>query len=238
MSNHSKNNLKSFLKNIVKYQKYIVIGVFAVFFGFISYEYYNYFNLLKNPQGIKNIILQNKSYSFLIFIAIQITQVIVFFIPGEIIQIAGGYIFGTFLGGILSLLGITIGSAIAYHFSRYLGREFINNTFSNDKFKILNKIIPNKNNKYLIFILYLIPGIPKDALAYICGVSRVSFSDFIILSTLGRIPCIFFSTYFGYKIEVGEISTLIVVTIVMTVLFLIGFLKREKIVKRFSRRKS
>lgn len=227
--------IEKFLRMLIKYKKTTVSIVFLLIFAYISYLYYKYFNILKDPIKIKKLILSYGNYSIFVFLLFQIIQVVVFFIPGEIIQIAGGYIYGTFIGGIISTIGICMGSAIVYYIAGYLGKDLIKNMFSNDKFKLLHKILKVSGNIKVIFFLYLVPGIPKDALAYICGVSNnISFKDFIVFSTLGRIPGIFISTYFGNKISKGEVTKIIFISIVMIVLFIIGSIKGKNILKKIS----
>jgi uncharacterized membrane protein YdjX (TVP38/TMEM64 family) len=77
----------------------------------------------------------------------------------------------------------------------------------------------------------LIPGIPKDVLAYICGISDITFKNFMLYSTLGRIPGIFISTYFGSRMYAGHKGILIAIAVIMSILFVIGVFKGEKIVK-------
>ncbi|WP_242971970.1 TVP38/TMEM64 family protein [Haloimpatiens massiliensis] len=230
-------NLRKFLDFLIKYKKTTVSIIFLLIFGYISYEYYKYFNILKDPVKIKKAILSYGNYSVLVFLMLQIIQVVVFFIPGEIIQIAGGYIYGTVLGGAFSILGILIGSFMVYYISRYLGRDLVQKMVSKDKFKLFHKILDASSHVKIIFLLYLIPGIPKDALAYICGIADVSFKDFIIFSTLGRIPAIFISTYFGNRIEVGEIGSIVVISIVVLIIFIISTIKGNSILKKMSKKK-
>ena len=80
-------------------------------------------------------------------------------------------------------------------------------------------------------LLYLIPGIPKDVLGYICGISDISFKDFIVYSTIGRIPGIFISAYFGSRMYSGHKGALIAIAVIMSILFIVGVFKGEKIVK-------
>ena len=104
-----------------EHKQYIVLSAVLLFFIYIGYEYYfKYSYILKNPNLLKEVILSYGNFSVLVFILMQVLQVVVFFIPGEFIQIAGGYIFGTFLGGIISLMGITLGSIIVYFISNNL----------------------------------------------------------------------------------------------------------------------
>lgn len=239
MLNKFKNLIKKGLNLLYKKRNYIILTLLAVFIVYIAYEYYSsYFHITRSPKLIKKIILSYGKYSVFVFLGLQILQVIAFFIPGEVIQISGGYIYGAFIGGILSLLGITVGSAIVYAIANHYGKPLIKKIISEKHLTFFSKILKLGSLNYIVFLLYLIPGIPKDVLGYICGVSEISFKDFLIYSTLGRIPGIFISSYFGAKIYVGNKAILIVISVVMTILFIIGILKGEKIIKRLAKKEN
>ncbi|MDW8802730.1 TVP38/TMEM64 family protein [Clostridium sp. A1-XYC3] len=222
-----------------EYKSHIVLGIIFAILLFIAYEYYHrYFYILKNPDRIKKTITSYGQYSILAFYILQIIQVIAFFIPGEVVQIAGGYIYGTLWGSILSLLGITTGSMVVYSISRFYGKPLINKIISAKDFKFFEKALRMGSVNYIVFLLYLIPGIPKDVLAYMCGISNITFKNFIIYSTLGRVPGIFMSAYFGAKFSAENKVVLIVIAIVAVVLFIVGLFKGEKIISGMVRTKS
>lgn len=224
--------LKKGLKLLYENRGYLILILIALFIVFIGYEYYGqHFNELRNPKKIKSIILSYGDYSVLAFLALQIIQVVAFFIPGEFMQIAGGYIYGAFIGGLLTLLGITMGSAIVYGLARQYGKPLIRRIISDKKLNFFDKLLKLGSVNHIVLILYLIPGIPKDVLAYICGISDITFKNFMIYSTLGRIPGIFISTFFGARMYSGHKGILIVIAVAMSILFVIGVFKGEKIVK-------
>jgi uncharacterized membrane protein YdjX (TVP38/TMEM64 family) len=225
--------LKRGLRLLYKNRGYFILTLVAIFIVFIAYEYYGqYFLELKNPKKIKSIILSYGDYSIAAFLVMQIIQVVAFFIPGEVMQIAGGYIYGAFAGGFLTLLGITLGSAIVYGLSRQYGKPLIRRIISEKQLKFFDKLLRLGSVNYIVFLLYLIPGIPKDVLAYICGISDITFRNFMLYSTLGRIPGIFISTYFGARMYTGHKGILITIAVIMSILFVIGVFKGEKIVKK------
>lgn len=216
---------------ISKNKSYIILGVIFLLLAFVAYEYYyRYFWLFKDPSKLKKVIMSYGKYSILAFFILQIAQVVAFFIPGEIVQIAGGYIYGTLWGSILSLVGITTGSIIVYFISNFYGKPLIDKIISNKDLKFFDRVLNLGRINFIVFLLYLIPGIPKDVLAYICGVSNITFKNFILYSTLGRIPGVFASAYFGAKINSGNDAILIVIGILAVILFLVGIFKGEKII--------
>ena len=133
----------------------------------------------------------------LVFMAVQATQVIVFIIPGEVPQIAAGYLFGVWLGGLLSVVGILAGSAASFFLARGLGVPFVRILFPANQIGRIEKILATQRARSVFFLLFLIPGIPKDILCYVAGLSPMGFPFFAAASTLGRLPGIIGSVIIG-----------------------------------------
>lgn len=225
--------LKRIKDKIIEYKGYIILIIILVFFIIAAYEYYyKYFYVLKDPEKLKTYVMSYGKYSIFAFTAIQVIQVIAFFIPGEIVQIAGGYIFGSGIGSIISLGGITGGSIFVYLIANKFGKPFVEKIVSENKFDFIEKILAAGSKKFIIFLLYLIPGLPKDIFGYVCGVSDISLKDFALYSTLGRIPGIFISAYFGSQMFTGNIHLLLVIASIMSILFIIGMLKGDRIIRK------
>lgn len=222
---------------INKYRDYIITIAVTLFIIWIGYEYYNkYFDTLKNPLMIKEMIMAYGKYSIFVFFSLQILQVVAFFIPGEIIQIAGGYIYGTLWGSLISMVGITLGSSIVFMLSKRFGKPLVDRIIPTKSIKKFRGIWKSEKVNIIVFIVYLLPGMPKDAMAYICGISNINFRDFITYSTIGRLPGIVISAYFGYNVNLGNWAVLISISIIMVVLFLIGILKGDKIIKKLTKK--
>ncbi|MGL5085419.1 MAG: TVP38/TMEM64 family protein, partial [Clostridium sp.] len=123
-------------KSFIRKQQNKIIGVIILIILVLLFRKYlvEYAHYFRNPEELKALILGFGKYSFLAYIGIQIVQIIVFFIPGELVQIAGGYIFGSLGGYGLSIVGVLIGSAISFMIARVLGKKFVQKiVFSEDK---------------------------------------------------------------------------------------------------------
>lgn len=233
--NKYKNRKDNIKKNRKKYITSIILLILLIITIFVFYEYiFKYYTILKDPQKIKKLILSYGKYSMLVFVMFQVIQVVFFFIPGEAVQIISGYIFGNFLGTLLSLAGIFIGSAIGYLLARYLARDKVQKIIEKRDLKIFRKVLNEGSNKKVIFLVYLIPGIPKDILVYLCGVSDVDFKDFLLYSTLGRFPWIVASSMFGSGIESKSYIFLGILSIIVVLAFAIGLLKGKTLIQRLN----
>ena len=212
---------------------FIIVATVILAIVFVIRKFSGNLEVFKNPDQMRELILSYGSYSVLAFIVFQMIQVIIFFIPGEVMQIAGGYIFGPVIGSIVSVIGILLGSMVGYYAAKIIGRNRINNLIEKKKLTKIKKILDAGSNNMVIFIIYFIPGVPKDLMVYVSGISNVKIEDFILYSTLGRAPWIVASAIFGNGINDGNYLSMIIIGILSIALFLIGVLRGHKIIDFF-----
>lgn len=192
--------------------------------------------LFKDVNALKEYILGFGSWSIPIFLLIQVIQVVVFFIPGEFVQIAAGYIYGPWLGFILCFAGSAIGGIINFVVGMMLGRPFVEKLMTKQDNWIIEKLTAFSNQKdhekklnWLIFIFYLIPGIPKDVLGFICGITSAKFIWYFILSNLARVPAMLLSTIFGNEISNANWGLLILIGVIVVVICIACFFIVKKL---------
>lgn len=190
------------------------------------------YELIKDPALLKNWLTDFKTYHILMFILVQIIQVIIFIIPGELVEIAAGYLFGTIMGSLYSIIGIALGSAVSFFIARLLGYDFVKWVVPKQVFNKWNIFIKeDKRTGTILFLLYFIPGTPKDALAYFAGLTPLNYIRFVLISMFARLPAIVFSAYIGANIEQKNYTTSLIIAIISGIAFLIGFIYRDKIIK-------
>ena len=167
------------------------------------------------------------------FVGIQAFQVIIAFIPGEPIELIGGALFGWWQALILCLIGSLIGTVAVYYLVKLLGKPFVNIIIPEEnisKYKFLNNA---RRLKLTIFILYLIPGTPKDALTYCAPLTPIKPSHFFTIVTFARIPSVITSNIIGSSVSEGNWVTSLVVTILTGALGILGIWYSNKLVKKF-----
>ncbi len=132
----------------------------------------------------------------LIFLLIQIIQVIIAPIPGNVTTLAGGAIFGVWEGFLYGAIGIFVGSIIGYWLARFFGKPLVVKLVGNETY---NKYSDTFFGRSFIVLLtvFLFPFFPDDALCLIAGVSKIKFGLFTILVVIGRTPGILLSSYIG-----------------------------------------
>lgn len=228
---------------IKKNKKMIILTILALVVLIpIIYYMFKYRNVFEDMEGIKNFVLSFGHFSIVIFILIQILQIVVVFIPGEIVQIAGGYIFGPYISFILCILGVLIGGAMCFLLSKKFGKPLVDKITSKNTSWIVKKIESTRHKKTgrasatrIMFVLYLIPGIPKDILGYISGISDMSLKEFLLISTIGRTPALFFTCFFGDQLTTKNTKLIIIFIVVFAVIFALIFIFSRKHIARIKR---
>jgi uncharacterized membrane protein YdjX (TVP38/TMEM64 family) len=171
----------------------------------------------------------------LVFIGIQALQVIISPIPGEITGPVGGALFGTTWGLVYSTIGLTAGTLVCFGLGRLWGEPLIRPWLSEHNWERMRFIV-EAEGAILCFILYLIPGFPKDIISYLFGVSPMPFWIFALVSTIGRIPGTWISSYFGAHVgEQQYVSAAIFIALVIAVCLPLYYYRHE-IIRRFHRR--
>ncbi len=163
----------------------------------------------------------------LICIGIQFLQVVFFMVPGEITQIAAGYVFGAWLGLLYSVIGILLGSAFDFVFARMVGRPVVQKVLGGRTLERVDGALETHRGKSAMFILFLIPGMPKDAMSYGAGLTKIGLGEFIAISSLGRLPALLFSTMIGDQLYDRDYTAVAIIVVVGAVVTL-GFYLYEK----------
>ena len=164
-------------------------------------------------------------------------QIIVAILPGEPLEIAAGTLFGVIPGCLLCLTGALIGTIAIYYLVKKFGKSLIDLIVGNEKIKHLKFLQNEKELELIIFILFFIPGTPKDALTYFVPMTKIKPLNFFMISTIARIPSIISSTIVGGNIGNGHYMVSIVVFIITAIVSVVGILVHRLIIKRKNKNK-
>lgn len=162
----------------------IVILCLLIALGAYLFIHFDLYLFFKDRNKLIQFI-RTSQYDEIAFIALQIVQVVVAVIPGEISGFIGGYLYGPLWGTLYSTIGLTIGSWLAFVLARFFGEPLLEKVIKKEVFEKFDHFMEHRG-LLVSFLLFLIPGFPKDYLCYIMGVSRIPTGTFIIISTIGR----------------------------------------------------
>lgn len=164
-------------------------------------------------------------YSAAVFILLQALQVVMSPIPGELTGVVGGYVYGVTYGFLFSTVGLTLGSWVAFELASIFGRPLVERFVSG---KVLDKFhfLTTNAGTIVSFLLFLIPGFPKDYLCYVLGLTGMNLSTFLIVSILGRMPGTYLLTMQGARIRSEEYYTAIAIAAISGAIVLIAYVYR------------
>ena len=188
---------------------------------------------LFNKEWLENLpefIMQYKGYAAAVLTGIQILQVIICIIPGQPIQLAASYLFGVLKGYLISIGGAFIGAFIAFFIARALGKDSLEAIFGEEKVNDYHRKLNSGKGLTAVLLIYLIPGVPKDLVAYVAGISDMRLRPFLIVSTIGRSPGMLGSLLIGYFISSRNYAAIGVLAVVTAVILIICFVKRKQLV--------
>ena len=205
-----RNEIKMELSKRAKIFKIIIfIFVLLLFVGLTIYLF-PIMQKLFSEEGRANFkaeIEANGEKGFFILLGLQMLQILLPILPGEPIEILAGMCYGTIWGTIFIMISTLITTTIIFFLVRKLGRGFVYSICSKEKVEKIENSKLFKNSRkleYIMFILFLIPGTPKDLLIYIAGLLPIKPIQFILISTFIRFPSVISSTIAGSNIVIGN----------------------------------
>jgi len=174
--------------------------------------------------------------SVAVFIGLQILQVLFAPVPGEVTGFVGGFIFGAVAGTFYSTMGLTVGSWLAFGLARWLGLPLVEKAVNAETLKKYDYFMAHQG-KLVTFILFLIPGFPKDALCYILGLSHIPVGLFLLLSASGRLLGTAMLSISGAFAQDGHYTALGLLLLISVVFCAAAFYYRDKWLHRLRHKK-
>lgn len=215
-----------------------IVGVFAIVF-FIIFMVAVFWlagrpmiQFVEDPDQYRAWIDGKGLWGQISFVAMFFFQVVVAIIPGEPLEICAGYAFGAVEGTILSTIGIALGSAAVFMLVRTLGVKLVEVFFSVEKIRSMRFLRESRKRNTLAFIIMLIPGTPKDLISYFAGLTDMKLSEWLIITTVARIPSVVTSTLGGNALAEQNYLSAVIVFAVTAVISIIGIAIYNRISRR------
>lgn len=158
----------------------------------------------RQPELFRAWVASHGIWGKLAYVGMVILQVLVAIIPGEPLEISGGYAFGAVWGTVLCLTGAVLGSLLVFTFVRRWGMALAEVFFPREKLQSLRFLQSSPKRDALFWLIFTVPGTPKDLLCYFAGLTDLSWRKWLLLCTLGRIPSIITSTVGGNALGTSD----------------------------------
>jgi len=220
-------------------RKLIIKLIFFVFLAGVSgflFFHYDLYLLFTNRERLLRFIQDYGRWSVAIFIFLQTLQVVFAPVPGELTGFIGGYLYGIFWGTLYSTVGLTLGSWIAFILARIFGLPLVEKIIKPELFKKYDHFIGHQG-LWVLFLLFLIPGFPKDSLCYLIGLSHLKTVPFLIISTLGRLLGTLMLSISGNLLRNGLDYTILIPFLICLIFIAIAYFHRDRLLEKVSRRK-
>lgn len=173
-------------------------------------------------------------WSIVGFVLLQVLQVVAAPIPGEVTGLLGGFLYGPGLGIVLSSIGLTMGSFLAFALSRRFGRPLVDRFVPRSAMERFDYLL-NHTGAFLVFMLFLIPGIPKDYLCYILGLGHLSTMEFLVIGGTGRLLGTVLLTLGGNYLKLQQYGRFCILFAVALVVTLVALALKARIEALFHR---
>ena len=227
--------MKNFKKIIT-----IIIIVFLVGLTIYLFPVMENLSTIEGQQEFKQMVSNSGIVGFLTLFGLQLAQIFLIIIPGEPLEILAGMCYGSVGGTIFIMVSACIISTIIFLLVRKYGKKFVYEFCDKEKIdKIENsKLFQNPQKiEFILLILFLIPGTPKDLLVYISGLLPIKPLKFILISTFARFPSVISSTLVGANIvggnwKIGVILYVAIVLAVGAIVLIINKFDKDEITKQ------
>lgn len=220
------------LKKRRKLYSAITIIVLLAIGAYLLWQFMSRFN--GDPELLKSFLdSYGEGNSAVIFLILQLAQIVFPIIPGEVLELTAGYVFGPWLGLLLCEIGVLLASIPIFFIVRIFGQKVLARFFDMERFNNLKFLQTERRLSFAVFLLFFIPGTPKDLLTYFVGLTRIKSTHFMLITVFARVPSILTSTWMGAHLGSENQYVAFILYAVAGVIGLIGFL----IYKRYEKRK-
>ena len=239
MDNKNNKNSKSIYLKIFLGLLCLAICLIATFYFRNEIKLFiQKFTSPKQITEIKDYLTSFGKKGWLIFEAVQIIKVIVAIIPGEPIELLSGAMFGAFWGTVSCMIGNVIGSIIVFFLIKKHGIRLARFFANSEKLNQLSFLHSTQKLELFIFIIFFLPGTPKDILTYFAPLTKIKPSRYFLIVCFARIPSILTSTMTGANIINGDFRSAIIIFVIATIISIIGYIIHTIIVKYHEKKQS
>jgi uncharacterized membrane protein YdjX (TVP38/TMEM64 family) len=207
-----------------------ILGLLAVLavLAAVTIAVRRYASFLLDPAALEAWIEGFGVLSPVVFILVQATQVVVAPIPGQATAVVGGYLFGPYWGTLYSMVGVMLGSAVAFSIAKWYGRPAVERLVHERLLERFDGFV-EETGLLGLFVFVAIPGLPDDVVCFVAGLTRFGLGVFLVVMTLGRLPAYLLTNIAGGNLAEGQVVRALVVLAVVVGFSVVAYLNRARI---------
>lgn len=209
-----------------------LLFLFSLIIGIPVYIYVCHPGWLEQFNSLENVnafLDRYQTASIFVYFGLQVIQIVISVLPGQALQFAAGYAYSFWLGYLYSIIGVALGTVITFYLARFLGQDAMRVILGEERLNRFVRLLNSKKAYMVLFIIYLIPGMPKDLLVYAAGISEMKITSFLIISLVGRTPAMMGSIMMGSMFYHESYTGLIILGIVAVIACVVGILHRDRL---------
>ena len=186
-------------------------------------------NFIEDPDSLSVWMEQAGIWGPIVFMFLNIVQVLLAVIPGGPFEVAAGALFGPWAGTLMCDIAMSIGGMITFFFVRKFGIKFIELFTTREKIESVKFLHSNDKSVALLFLFFLLPGTPKDLMCYVVGLTDIKWTTWFIINLVGRFPAILLSALGGSALGEQKYGIFIAAFAIIIVLYFLGTFLYKKL---------
>ncbi|MBX0297348.1 TVP38/TMEM64 family protein [Haloarcula nitratireducens] len=191
-----------------------------------------HFGFLTDAQALREFIRGYGILAPVVLVVLQTVQVVAAPIPGQVLAVVAGYLFGAWWGTVYNMIGITIGSTVAFWLSRRYGRAYVENIVHEGALEQFDAVSDDYGRPTLFFV-FLVPGLPDDVICFAGGLTDIPLWQLVVIAVVGRTPAFFLVNVVGGLLGTDRFAAALALAIVLAVISVLGYLYRDLLVRFF-----
>ena len=228
-----KDNFKKYKKQIYVSIILLLVLAFSVAVYFLAGK--PLIEFISEPSAFKAWVGEHGFFAYIAFVLMTVFQIIIAFIPGEPFELAAGYAFGGFIGTLLCVIASVIGCTIVFGLTRKFGMPLVELFFGKEKIDKLKFLKNSKKRNIIIFLLFFVPGTPKDIITYFVGLTDIKLWQWLFICSVAKLPSIVTSTVSGGALGQQKYVTAIVFLGVTAIISAVGVLIYNKVIAKHNK---
>jgi uncharacterized membrane protein YdjX (TVP38/TMEM64 family) len=214
-----------------------LLGLLGVTLGFVVLylAVQRYASFVFEAEELRVWIGQFGPFAPAVFVAVQFLQVILAPIPGQVVALVAGYLFGPVAGTVYSMVGVVAGSAVAFSISKVYGRSAVERLIDERLLAQFDGFVEEVGAVGLL-VFVAIPGLPDDAVCFLAGLTTFRLRTFLVLIGIGRLPAYVLTVYAGGSLAAGRLIEAVIALAAIVAFLVVGYLKRDAIKRHIADR--
>jgi uncharacterized membrane protein YdjX (TVP38/TMEM64 family) len=192
----------------------------------------DWLRLLADAPALRALVAGYGMWAPAVFVALQALQVVFAPIPGQVLAVTAGYLFGTWWGTLYNMVGVTLGSAAAFWLARRFGRSYVEGVVDADLLARFDAA-SDEYARSVLFVLFLVPGLPDDLLCFAGGLTRVPLWQLVAIAVIGRLPGFLLANAVGDLAGTGQLGAAALLAVLVLAASVLGYLHRDRLFALF-----